>query len=283
MAWTFGIISSILTALLYIFLELKMNFALHSFTLVYVIPAGALLAGLLSSAGIYAALYKENRKPEQWHFMLAGALGLLTLFSIYYSAYSLAYLDDANTLNYEGRGRPVSSLTLENGKNYDFFTYINDEVTYREYDISDHSDKSQVIKNKYFNWVCFCLEILGSIGGALILVFALKGMKYCEKCSRYHRNFKLMHFPVKKYDEKMLLLHAALASPDSFLGFLRDKKKNASYFSTHYEAFLNYCGTCGDGAVIVKKMTSRSRQISKEEFAIRPELVKAALSAGLVK
>ena len=109
-------------------------------------------------------------------------------------------------------------------------TFTN-EITNREYNISDHSEKTQVIKNVYFNWVCFVLEILGSIGGALILMAALKSMKYCEKCSRYHRNFKLMHFPVKKYDEKMVLVNAALASQDSFLGFLRDKKKNENFFS----------------------------------------------------
>ena len=60
MAWTLGIISSIITALLYIFIDTRMDYALHSFTLTYVIPAGAILAGLLSSTGIYTALRKEG-------------------------------------------------------------------------------------------------------------------------------------------------------------------------------------------------------------------------------
>jgi len=248
-----------------------------------VIPAGALLAGLLSSTGIYMALRREEKKPAQGHFFLAGALGLLTLFSIYFSAYSLAYLDDNNNINYDGKGRAISSLVLDNGNRYDFFTYIYDEITNREYNISDHSEKTQVIKNVYFNWVCFVLEILGSIGGALILVAALKSMKYCEKCSRYHRNFKLMHFPVKKHDEKMTLVNAALASRDSFIGFLRDKKKSENFFSTHYEVFINFCGTCGDASIIVKKMTARSREISKQELAINPELVRAAIAEKLIK
>ena len=283
MAWTFGIISSIITALLYIFIDTRLDYALHSFTLAYIIPVGAILAGLLSSTGIYAALRKEDKKPGQEHFFLAGLLGLLTLFSVYFTVYSISYLDDNNKINFDGRGRPISGLILENGKNYDFFTYIYDEVTYREYDISDHSEKAEVIKNVYFNWVCFCLEIIGSAGGALILMAALKNMKYCEKCMKYNKSFKLLYFPEKKYDEKMVLLNAALASQDSFLGFLNDKKRNASFFSTHYEVFLNFCGTCGNGAVMIKRMTSRSRLLSKQELAIKPELVRAALSAKLIK
>ncbi len=142
----------------------------------YVLPVGAVLVGLVAASGFGIASYASGTK-------VTGLL-LVTVTAMLFGGYWLAQYVDFRLAFPAG-------ATLANGEPASFFDY---------YDAVTHSFH-WVEKGKpgrpfgAFGYLMRLGEVVGFVGGGVIVPFALRKMPYCDACRVYMRSPLVARIP----------------------------------------------------------------------------------------
>ena len=159
-----GLATSLLTAIILWWVELRFGFAFYSWTFWFILPIGAGLSGCAAASGYYAGSRIFNQRPTRLLLLNILLVSVATFFTIYY----LSYI----TLEIEGQG-------------------ISDYISFGQY--LDIAIRSTAMEFRFgatdelggWGYGIAILQILGFAGGGLAVYGHLVSIPYCERCSRY--------------------------------------------------------------------------------------------------
>ena len=255
----------------------------------YVIPAGALIVGLVASSGYGIASWttgiKITRKLLVWVLVLQCAA--------YFAA---KYIEFAQ----------LELVYLKTNKPVGFFEYF--DAMARSFAWKQHNGSPGEALGLW--GYCFrLLEIVGFAGGSLVVPALLRKVAYCADCQRYMKSRELGLIPasvrvkkVKKSDTAGQAAHQAehqhaletgkqtlttlgeLASAgkaDEFqkaINDLADGKKEAGKVPVRLSVHLVHCKRCFSGWLLAKMTTDHGNAMTIREFSktdLQPDFIRS--------
>ena len=165
----FGAVTSIITAAILVFVELRFGWALYSYTLWFVIPAGAICAGLVASSGYYFGSRLLNFRPTRNLLLAIVAISGGVFFLIYWLEYVLL------TVN----GKSISEVvSLGQFLNYSL-SHTAIRFGLRGHPIGDAVDIGSG------GYLYAALQIMGFAIGGLAVYGHLISLPFCGDCKLY--------------------------------------------------------------------------------------------------
>lgn len=162
-------ITSVLTALANVLIARTTTIDVFTFSVLFVLPIGALLIGAGGASGGLLACRYFNVRPTAIDFVVMVVIGAFTMWLIYYLDYRTLVLED---------GRRASEIVP-------FGTYFDLVTTKSHLRVGrGQTDTGEV--GSYGYWLVFFKFIGVLIGGAAVFAF-LKGMAFCESCRVYFK------------------------------------------------------------------------------------------------
>jgi hypothetical protein len=235
----------------------------------YVIPAGALIVGLLASSGYALAAWFTGRKTSGG--LLVTILGLQLL--AYFAAQYLEFL---------GNG-PFRSATGPGQMGFlEYFDLTTQSFAWKK--TAGNGAGDPLGKLGYLLRVG---EILGFSLGALILPLVLWGVPYCERCERYMKSRKLAVLPAEKEQAEELARLAREKDLDGFSECVRrhqGNRKANSRLPSRISVTLIHCRQCSDGRLQLMLETGSGQQMRitlAGLVPLDPEFVRDAVHARL--
>jgi hypothetical protein len=256
----------------------------------YVIPAGAFLVGLAASSGYGLGSWFSGVKITR------GLLWTVVLLQViaYFIAQYIAFMD--------------LHLVRHGGQAVGFFEYYDFMARHFAWKQNDGSMGQPMGVWGY----CFRgLEILGFVGGSLIIPLVLGKQPYCPDCQRYMKTRELVTVPasvpvrkVKKSDaagqaayeqEQTQALEngkqtvtiardqAAAGKGQEFenkLAELKAGSKAARNLPIRFNLRLVHCPRCFAGQYVASLLIGKGNQIKQSEFtraALNPEFVRSVI------
>jgi uncharacterized membrane protein len=254
----------------------------------YVLPVGALLVGLAASSGYGLASWFSGIKITR------SLLWLVLLFQL--AAYFAAEYVEFKSLRLVHRGGAAVGFL-------EYFDLMARSFAWKQ----DNGTAGQPLG--LWGYAFRGLEVIGFVGGSIIVPALLRKAPYCHACQRYMRTRQLGLIPasvqvkkVKKSDvaglaayeaEQSLALAAGtgawealqkLAADANAAGFqksladLAPGKKAAAKLPRRLSVHLVQCNRCYSGWLLAKTVTGQGNQIKQTEFAradLHPEFVRA--------
>jgi hypothetical protein len=268
-----------------------------------ILPLGAFLVGIFAASG-YAGVAKmlgiRIRRGLLW-----GVAGLMVL-----SYFAMHYIEfrAAGPLVRRGSNQPIG-----------FFTYYDATTRSMRFTSRFNRPKSTPVPfgrqqeedSSLGGWGygLRLLEILGFVGGGLVLPAALRGKRYCDLCERYYKTTTLAVIPasvplkktlgifssgkVKLEGEHLVVGENAsetvaqltsLLNANDVEGFkakiaeLQSGTKAAKSLPRRIELFLSRCQQCGDAVFLSEMQLQADRNIEKSELesiALTPDAADA--------
>jgi hypothetical protein len=226
-------VTTVLTCAVLAFFDLA-NFSLYGFTLLFVIPIGAILAGFAAASGCYLAARLLNYRPTRLVLIGVLAMSAMTFFLVNYLDYYFMTVD----------GQSVRTLVS-------FTDFLN--VSLSHMSVCLHTCVNGGVGLGPLGYLAAGLQILGFFLGGASVYGHLQSQKYCDRCERYckfrtteERYFPYLEEATKAHGEVLALLrdsqfHAALARHADAGAAANGKTLDFDVFS---ELQLRYCETC---------------------------------------
>jgi hypothetical protein len=167
-----GFIFSLATAVILYLIEERTGLALYSFTLWFVIPVGAILAGLVAASGWLLGAWVLNHKPSRLLLANMALASITTFFLIHWLSY----------ISFEVDGKLVSEYVP-------FVKYMDTILTHQSMGFyvrgRAHGTTGEL---GWFGYVVALLQVVGFALGALAVYGYLSGLPYCEECRKYFKS-----------------------------------------------------------------------------------------------
>lgn len=229
----FGLISSLITALILVFVEFKFRISIYSFMFWFIIPVGAVFSGFAAATGYYFGSKLFNLKPSGMILINMMLISVGTFFLVNYLIY----------LGLNINGKQVSDYVS-------FLTFL---------DISIKNTSMGLLRSRSaatgplgaWGYGVAILQILGFAVGGLATFGWLSSIPYCDQCLKYF-------FSKGKQERYFSDLESVRNQYEIFREYiLNDNLKEAiekhcnegteapweiSKFSSRIE--LNYCKSC---------------------------------------
>lgn len=196
----FGAVTSIITAAILVFVELRFGWALYSLTFWFVIPAGAIGAGLIAASGYYYGARLLNFRPTRNFLWVIVAISAGTFFFIYWLEYMLITVDGNSISDAASFGRFL---------NYSL-SHTAMRFSIRGRPIGDAVDIG------FGGYLYAALQIIGFAIGGIGVCGHLISLSYCDDCKLYLR---------KKGDQKRYF-ESPEDMQNSVAGFLAKAQDN---------------------------------------------------------
>jgi len=162
-----GVATSFLTAEVLVAIALKFNLAIYSWTILIVVPAGAMCCGFAAASGYYFGARFFDHRPTTLLLVNSVLVSIATFFLIHYLTYYL-YTVDGKAL------RDTLSFS-------DFFNW---ELSHTDLQYVGSSESAEPLPLSW-SYVYAALQIIGFAIGGVAVYFFLKNLPYCERCSKY--------------------------------------------------------------------------------------------------
>ena len=196
----FGAVTSMITAAILVFVELRFGWVLYSITFWFVIPAGAIGAGLIAASGYYYGARLLNFRPTRNFLWVIVAISAGTFFFIYWLKYVLITVD----------GNPIRDAVS-------FSQYLNYSLAHTA---MRFSLRGRTIRNAvdigFGGYLYATLQIIGFAIGGMVVCGHLISLSYCDDCKLYLS---------KKGDQKRYFENPE-EMQDSVAGFMAKVKDN---------------------------------------------------------
>ena len=190
-----GLGFAVLVACVVAWIEVKTGFSLYGLTLLFVIPAGAFVVGLLAGVGYYIAARATGAAPGIVVLVSMICAAVLCYFLINRIPYEYLFKPQVEAFVNELRMQAeAGELIGEDGQPVDagdldievpsFWTYLNDGIRKKEMTIG-RGAKNPVKLSPFFAYAHELVVIGGFVVGALAIFGMLKAIPYCEDCRRY--------------------------------------------------------------------------------------------------
>ncbi len=261
---SFGAATSLLTAVILFALDQTFQVSFYTWSLDYVLPAGAILSGLAASAGYYLGARCFDYRPT-WRILLSMiAVSVGTFFLVHWLTFRFLQVE----------GRPLS-------EQISFFAYLDWLFRHQSLRPLVESSSHPMATGELGVWGYFfaVLQIAGFALGGVCVFLRLAAIPYCEKCSRYFSaGSKQERFTADPYAFASLLKEVAAAFD---AGRLQDAivRHTASEESKparkcRFKSALDLCRCSGCG-------TYRLGFSAHERFGNAWKRIKGAKLAGL--
>ena len=163
-----GIITTIVTAIVCSWVEINWDFAIYSFMLFFIIPVGAVGAGMAAASGYYfgaQVLHLPISKRLTFNIVFA-SIG--AFFLIKYIPYYFLKVDGVLFRDF-----------------IDFFSYLRYALTNVSYSLVRFKGSTGEIVGSWGYGIAF-LQPLGFTGAGLYISSLLKEKPFCKECSKYY-------------------------------------------------------------------------------------------------
>jgi hypothetical protein len=243
----------------------------------YVIPAGAIIVGIVAASGYGLASWFSGIKITSRLLWTVLALQLFAYFAAQYIEFHNLHLV------YKEDGRSVGFL--------EYYDVVARSFAWKQ------SDGSMGQPLGAWGYFFRGLEVLGFVGGGMIVPLALRKAPYCPECQRYMKTRQLglvpASVPVKKVKKSDLAGKAAheteqqqsldggkqtVAALQQFatgnqsaefrtkLEELQLGKKKAAGLPIRFSLELVHCKRCFGGRLVAKQLTGQGKQLKKTEY-----------------
>ncbi len=195
-----GVATAVLTAIGLLLLEETANFSLYSMTIMFVIPVGAILSGMVAGTGLFGAARLMNMRP---HFGVL--LNMLVAGAIVYFL-----------INYVPYQRMVAE-SPEFAEQFTFPTYLDLRIRSTQVMVGRGGNGQAVELSPFWAYTREIIEGCGFLLGGLFLFGILGSAPYCESCSKYATGSTKHEWKTKDaeaFAERANLTRATLAQGD---------------------------------------------------------------------
>lgn len=254
----------------------------------YIIPAGAMIVGVVASSGYGIASWFSGVKMTKSLLLAVLAIQVIVYFAAQYIEFSHMKL-------FHHDGRPVSF--------FEYYDYVARAFAWK-HDGGGHGEPLGI-------WGYFFrgLEIVGFAGGSLIVPLVMIKSPYCHACCRYMRTRQISLLAasvpakkIKKADTTGQAAHA-LEQQEAFergkritdilqkmaidgqsadfqktIAELEPRKKQAAKLPHRFSLHLVSCKSCRSGQFLVRLLSGQGKQLKSTEIArsdVQPEFVRA--------
>jgi hypothetical protein len=165
-----GLVTSLLTALLVTVIERLTGFDVFTFSLWFVIPAGAIATGIAAASGYYFRSLYFHTRPNLLLLLQMVVVAGFTQLVIYYIQYATLILDD---------GRRVSDFIP-------FSQYLDIALTTAHYRVGRGAQIDTGEVGQFGYWLAV-IQFVGFLVGGLGAFGILLGHPVCAYCKKYLR------------------------------------------------------------------------------------------------
>lgn len=162
-----GLATSLITAAILVAAALQFDFALYSFTLWFVIPAGAICCGFAAASGYYFGSRAFDHRPTKLLLVNAAVVSTATFFLIHYLTYYFVTLD----------GKAIRESLA-------FSDYFRFELANTYVRIGSSGESALPLPDAW-SYAYAAIQIIGFAIGGVAVYYFLKALPYCERCSKY--------------------------------------------------------------------------------------------------
>lgn len=164
-----GLATSLVTAGILRWIAARFGFALYTWTVWFVIPAGAILAGFAGASGYYAGAWRFGHRPTRLLLLNIVIASIATFLLIYYFSYVTLQIEGKQVSDYISFPRYLDIAIRSTSM----------EFRWRAAKIGSTGELGA------FGYVVACLQVLGFAAGGFGVYAYLLSKPYCERCSRY--------------------------------------------------------------------------------------------------
>ena len=165
-----GMLTSVLTALLLWFLEHRFGFGIYGFSILFIIPVGAIGSGLVAASGYWYAARKLNRRPT-WGL-------LVTMLLISAGCYVLIQY-----LHYRSASVVVDEKTVSLSQLVSFFDFW--KLMVEQMSLGRAGRDSMSGELGQWGYVFAALQVIGFALGGVFVYFLLAATPWCEGCYQF--------------------------------------------------------------------------------------------------
>lgn len=238
----------ILGILIPILIMLYTGWDLINFSLMFVVPVGAIAVGYVCGFGYFKSLVKADKKIDKGHYITGVILALICFSAIMYGQYYITCIDDAGYITYSLSGDHISNYIHDDYGPLTFFNFIIYNIETAVVSFSHRTTEIGTVENVTLNYVFFVVNIIGIIYGFISSGFGRSGQPYCDKCRKYKKDIEISDIPKENMDEiiseieKLAKINDNGDSLKEYLGNYKidDKLKKQE----HLEGELSFCEEC---------------------------------------
>lgn len=244
-AMAMGLIGVLVSAYTVTAINQWVGLQIHSMGLLFVIPVGGVILGILGSGGFVLGKLITQSKASGIDFLYSGVLGLLTFVGVNYLSYTNIYV--APSL--EGKIQIEQQFAARPG-----FVSLDELMSFGDYLVMVQSSSKLQIRTKggttkedafevgaVGTTAMFYLQFLGALFGGLGALLLLADRKYCNQCKRYQRVQKLRSIDLEHWDRFAVVLqdnyHDGSSLKTAIQMFDAPKIKSDQFFQVVFE----YC------------------------------------------
>jgi len=261
-----GMMTTCLTIILAVGMVAYTGLYLHSFSVFFIIPLGALVSGGLCGSGVYGILFLAGRKPTFVHHLVAVFLGACGFVGIYYGLYATAYVTPDMKINHMFQGEHISNFVYsDTGEPVTFASFIMDEVRSRTTTVlfrvggGAPSIVPRVGLGSTINWIDFGIEVIGFLLGSTIGGGILSERKHCARCQRYMREWTLFSVILDNLPATVSALDNVLTSGVQYREFIKRVPSLVPPITEPHARFdMVYCPRCYEGFLLIRFMRKKS-------------------------
>jgi len=165
----FGLITSIVTAIILLIIEQYFELSLYTFMFWFIVPVGAIGAGFVAAGGYYFGARIFGHRPSPLILLNMVLISIGTFFLIHYLSYVTLDID----------GVPIRTFVS-------FGTYLDTVITKTSMSIGFRL-RSVAETGEVGSWgyAIALIQIIGFAVGGFSVYGWLASLPYCDKCSRY--------------------------------------------------------------------------------------------------
>jgi large-conductance mechanosensitive channel len=234
------------------------GFFLQSFSLIFILPVGGMIIGILCGSGVFYGLRLSNIKVEFKHYILSIFLAIVGFAGTYIVLYLVALSKSGGLLT-------VSEFV----NNF----VINRTSTFRVGGMISRPFRMGAT----YNWIKLIIEAIGFIiGGFVVGIFILGNKRYCDKCKKYMKDKRLYYVRADNPERIFNELKEALTTDGIINNYLAkcekeskvEKRSARSDRLPYFDIGISFCQCCMDGFIVIRVM-KRSGTTYNEEQKLR--------------
>lgn len=286
MSYIFGLISSVLTAIIVVLLNQRIDWEIHSLSILFIIPVGGILLGASGASGYILSKKLSNSKMNIKDYFGVIFLGLLTFFNVNYISYSTSYVGfDAN---HEMKiisqfSQPKNHISISSILSFvDYMDFVNSSSTLFLVESSMQNEKGFEV-GETTTTVLFYIQIIGVLLGSLGISLYLGNIKYCDKCKRYYKDKILKKFDVEKYDVYARNINKSMNDGVSLKKVINEINEKDNKEKKYGQIELLYCPGCFEANLLIKFFVINSKGefdeiLNMEQIILLEQVVAKELS-----
>jgi len=164
-----GFVTSLVTAVILWWVELRFGFAFYSWMFWFIVPVGALLSGFAGASGYYAGARIFNHRPTPLLLLNVLLASVGTFFAIHYLSYITLEIDGKSVSDYVSFGQYLDIAIRSTSM----------EFRFRATEVGATGELGGL------GYGVAILQILGFAAGGVAVYGYLVSIPYCERCARY--------------------------------------------------------------------------------------------------